>query len=431
MTGQQGIGGKPRLAVVVGSGSASVREVLRYGADLAELVLVFDTADATDGALHHLREMLQDEIECVEYGPADPDAVLDLHRRSRISAITTFAEDKVRLTSQIAALLGLPYHSPGVAHRLTDKAAQRAALAQAGLGIGFGAAADANRAVELVHEIGVECVVKPLTGSGSRHTYAVHPETAQTLHDLPAELFPAVVEARLETGRHPRSPLLADVVSVETVFSGGRPAHLGVSGRFRLAEPFRETGMVFPSQLPQPLLSDVLALATRALAAVGVTEGATHTELKLTPDGPQVVEINGRLGGDVGRLTELSTGRNAVELVLRAACGRPVALPPPTAVAGVAMLVPPVAATRLQSRVPAGELRSIKGVVAVDVHTRPGDPVDYRTGWWAHIACVWYQADDWPALADTHAAVLELAERSIEWARTDRNHDLTAAEANG
>ncbi|MFD7921590.1 acetyl-CoA carboxylase biotin carboxylase subunit family protein [Streptomyces sp. NPDC059740] len=414
MAGTEG-GAKPRLAVVVGSGSASVREVLRYGADIAEPVLVFDAADSGDVSLSGLRAMLEDEVECVGYGTDDPAGLLELHGRAPLSAITTFAEDKIRLTAEIAALLSLPYHSPEVAHTLTDKAAQRAALARAGLGIGFGAAEDAAEAVELVRQLGVECVVKPRTGAGSRHTYAVRPQDADSLYDLPAELFPAVVEARLETGRHPRSELLADVVSVETVFSGGRPRHLGVSGRFRLAEPFRETGMVFPSQLPEPLLAEVFDVATRALAGVGVTTGATHTELKLTPDGPRVVEINGRLGGDVGRLTELSTGTNAVELVLRAVCGLSVEAPLPTAVAGVAMLVPPVEATRLDSRVPARELRAVDGVVAVDVHTRPGDRVDYRTGWWAHVACVWYRAEDWPALGAAHTAALDLAGRAIEW----------------
>jgi hypothetical protein len=39
-----------------------------------------------------------------------------------------------------------------------------------------------------------------------------------------------------------------------------------------------------------------------------------------------------------------------------------------------------MAATRLVCRVPAADFRAIKGVVAVDVHSRPGDEVDYRTG---------------------------------------------------
>jgi biotin carboxylase len=173
--------------------------------------------------------------------------------------------------------------------------------------------------------------------------------------------------------------------------------------------------MIFPSQLPESLLDSVYEVATRALQALGVTTGATHTELKLTPDGPQVIEINGRLGGDVGRLVELSTGTHGVELALRAVCGLAVTAPRPTAVAGVSMLVPPIEATSLASRVPAAALRTVEGVVAIDVHSRQGDAVDYRTGWWAHVACVWYRADDWQRLSDTHTAALAVADAELTW----------------
>lgn len=404
----------PRLAVVVGSGSATVREILLYGREIADLVLIFDGADET---LVHLREALQDEVECVEYHLGGEAGLLEWHGRAPLDAIITFAEDKIRTTAGIAALLGVQYHSPQCAQALTDKGAQRAALARAGLGIDFGIAGDAREAADLVREIGVACVIKPVTGSGSQHTYLLSPGELPT---YPAELYPAIVETRLETGQYPESDQLADIVSVETVFSGGEPVHLGVSGRFRLAEPFRETGMIFPSQLPPSTLDSAYETATRALRALGVTSGATHTELKLTPGGFQVIEVNGRLGGDVGRLSELSTGTHAVESVLRGVCGLPVAVPRPDAVAGVSMLVPPVEATRLATKVPAGELSAIDGVVAVDVHTRAGEPVDYRTGWWAHVACVWYKADDWPSMSETHHRAQALADSALRWETRQR-----------
>lgn len=406
---------KPRLAVVVGPGSATIRDILHYGAAIADLVLVFDATNAHDAWVSRLRQVLQDEVECVVFCTGAPEELLDLHDRAPLTAITTFAETNIRLTAEIAVLLNLPYHSPECAMTLTDKSAQRAALARAGLGIRFGVADTPEHAAELVRRLGVDCVVKPLTGSGSRHTYSVNPKDALSVRNHPAEMYPAIVEARLEDGRHPRSELLADLVSVETIFTGGRLRHLGVSGRFRLAEPFRETGTVFPSHLPEPLLAELTEVTTRALSAIGVTTGATHTELKLTPGGPQLIEVNGRLGGHVGRLMELSTGINAVELVIRTACGLPISVPSETAVTGVAMLVPPVEATRLDSPVPTRQLQAVDGVVAVDVHTQPGTPVDYRMGWQAHIACVWYRTADWSTLSTAHTAVLEVADQAIKW----------------
>jgi biotin carboxylase len=402
---------KPRLAVVFGDGVA-VHELMRGGADVAELVLIFDAADATLAGLH---DMLQDEVECVEYRSDDRAALLHRHRQAPFTALTTFAEDKIRLTAEIAALLGLAYHTPQCAEALTDKSVQRSVLAKAGLGVEYGVARNADEAADLVRRLGVPCVVKPLAGAGSRHTYAVDPaDAAATLSRVP-EAYPAVVEERLETTAHPRSDLLADVVSVETVFFDGQPRHLGVSDRFSFAQPFRETGMVFPSQLPTDVLDEVYDTATRALSVLGVTTGATHTELKLTPDGPRIIEVNGRLGGFVARLTELATGTNALEPIIRAVCGQPVTVASPTAVAAAAMLVPPVEATRLESRVPAGALRAVDSVVSVDVRIRPDTAVDYRDGWWAHVACVWYRADDWYRLSAAHTQVLALAKSELVW----------------
>jgi biotin carboxylase len=400
------------LAVVVGDGAA-VREVLRFGSAFAELVFVFDTDDESLGGL---RAAIEEEVECLDCSAADFTAVLDAHRRAPLTAITTFAEDKIRLTASLAESLGLRYHSVRTAAALTDKGVQRAVLGPAGLGLDFRVATDARHAVELVRELAVPCVVKPVTSSGSRNTYAVDPANAAEVLGYPPETYPAVVETRLANGRHPGSDLFSDIVSVETVFSGGRPHHIGLSGRFRLAEPFRETGMVAPARVPPDLQETVCAMASRALEALDVTTGATHTEIKLTPTGPRVIEVNGRIGGFVGRLTELTTGTNAVELTLRGVCDLPIVVPVATFVAGVHMLVPPLDATRLVSRVPAKALRAIDGVVSIDVRSRPGEAVDYRTGWWAHVGCVWYRAADWPALDATHRAVQALVAEEMQWA---------------
>ena len=47
---------------------------------------------------------------------------------------------------------------------------------------------------------------------------------------------------------------------------------------------------------PIPDLASVMRAAHEAL---GFTDGMTHAEYKLTPDGPQVIEVNARLGGDL------------------------------------------------------------------------------------------------------------------------------------
>jgi hypothetical protein len=68
-----------------------------------------------------------------------------------------------------------------------------------------------------------------------------------------------------------------------------------------------------------PLLRDagLRAILARAHRALGFTHGWTHTELKLTSSGPQVIEVNGRLGGDL--IPYLAWRATGIDLTLAAA----------------------------------------------------------------------------------------------------------------
>jgi biotin carboxylase len=74
-----------------------------------------------------------------------------------------------------------------------------------------------------------------------------------------------------------------------------------------------------------PLLSDarLLDVLQRAHDALAFTDGMTHTEFKLTPDGPKVVEVNARLGGDlIPYLGQCATGIEPGAVAAAVACGR-------------------------------------------------------------------------------------------------------------
>jgi hypothetical protein len=73
-----------------------------------------------------------------------------------------------------------------------------------------------------------------------------------------------------------------------------------------------------------PLLADpVLRAALQdAHSAVGFLDGWTHTEFMLTDTGPKLIEVNGRLGGDmIPYLGLLATGIDPGLVAAAAACG--------------------------------------------------------------------------------------------------------------
>ena len=80
----------------------------------------------------------------------------------------------------------------------------------------------------------------------------------------------------------------ANYLSAESVISAGRVSHVAITGRFPLAEPFRESGNFVPGILPPELHAPVITMVNDAIDALGIVNAVIHTEIKLTADGPQV-----------------------------------------------------------------------------------------------------------------------------------------------
>jgi len=86
---------------------------------------------------------------------------------------------------------------------------------------------------------------------------------------------------------------------------------------------FEEVGHVVDAA--DPLLADEELVGTLALAhrALGIEDGITHSEMRLTPRGPVVIEINGRVGGDlIPLLGQLATGIDSGEVLFDVATGQ-------------------------------------------------------------------------------------------------------------
>ena len=55
---------------------------------------------------------------------------------------------------------------------------------------------------------------------------------------------------------------------------------------------------VFPTTIAVNNKKDIIKTAYNAVQAIGIHNGPTHVEVKLTSEGPKIVEVNGRPGGD-------------------------------------------------------------------------------------------------------------------------------------
>ncbi|MGE7388630.1 ATP-grasp domain-containing protein [Streptomyces sp. NPDC004126] len=258
-------------------------------------------------------------IESDEHAPELAAAALSAHAPS---GVTTFSEGLVPFTARLAHLLRLPYHDQDTVVRLTDKRAQRQCLAERGVDAVRSAAVTSRaEALALLGEWPGPAVVKPVRGQSSIDTHFV-----ASAADFPADLTPTperpfVVEEFL-AGRDEGE--FGDYVSVESLVVDGTAHTLGVTGKFPLMPPFREHGGFVPSHLGPAEHAGVARLANDAALALGIRQGLVHTEIKLTPQGPRIIEVNGRLGGFLADMYRRAMGIDLHELGIRAACGLPV-----------------------------------------------------------------------------------------------------------
>ncbi len=253
-------------------------------------------------------------------------------------------------------------------------------------------------------------VLKPRIGNGSLYTTLV-----VDADDLIRQVAMLPPEAGGETGMFLEGFLsglgtrpderFADYVSVESLVAHGEISHVAVTGRLPLAEPFRETGLFIPACLPPAQQAAVLEVATAALCALGVQTGGFHTEIKFTPSGPQVIEVNGRLGGAVPEMLLAASGVSLMQLSMRVALGEHVIVdgPVPCARVGWRLIVQaPASARHVVSIEGLDRLAEQPGVNMVRLNHGPGDSLDWRDGTSGNVYLASGVSEDHDRLLETN-----------------------------
>ncbi len=199
----------------------------------------------------------------------------------------------------------------------------------------------------------------------------------------------------------------ADRVTIETIVSDGVFSHLGVVGLFPMMPPFRSSGGFFPADVPPSDIPALFDLATASIRALGSDFGFYRTEIKLTPQGSKVIEINGRPTGLTPAVVKLASGVPLLQLSMRLALGEHVVVEGPVSCDRIAYRYyhePPMSATKVLAITGLDHLGERPGVRQVDVHKQVGDPVDWRSGSLDKVFQVTGTVGDYAELAEDYAA---------------------------
>jgi biotin carboxylase len=392
----------PLLAIVHGEGSVSAMELKQSAAAVCDVVWIVDSSTLDDPLMVRLLRKLGTTIDIAGMSG---DEAADAVRPLQPHGIVAYADAQMPTASDLGEQLGLDYHDRVVTERLTDKVVQRQALRDGGVAVPRSAAVPASPSAADIDAFAAAVtfpvVLKPRHGASSRDTVLIRDLTqlGQLLSVAAPMAFDAmVIEEYLVGASPPPSPDFADYASVESVVVSGTISHMAVSGRTHPDEPFRETGLVIPSDFASSTVEAVLEAATQAIEALGVRIGFLHTEIKVTPSGPRLIEVNGRLGGFVPPAFALATsGVNVIEMSQRVALGaqlRFTELIPTDRVAYAMLQQPPQWAGRVVSVEGLDRLAAFPGVAAVTLSRQPGDAVDWRKGTQEYVYVVLGSAAD-------------------------------------
>ncbi|MGW0552447.1 ATP-grasp domain-containing protein [Streptomyces altiplanensis] len=322
-----------------------------------------------------------DEIIRTDTNSADAVAAAlePFHAAGRLSGVMTVTDYNIPVVAEVAARFGLPGLSPGAARNCRDKLLMRQACQEAGVAVpGFHQATSEDEALAAADRFGYPCVVKPMTESAS---------IGVTLCRTPGEVLAAyrdISSSSTDFRGQPRRPgalveeyLLGFEVSVESVLVDGERRFLGVTDKALGPHPyFVEMGDTFPSMLSAPVRDECTELARRALEAVGHDFGAAHVEVKMTADGPRIVEVNGRMpGAEITQLIREATGVYLQREVVKLHAGRPADLTPTRDRAAASRYLAARQSGTLSGIDGADLARRVPGVVEVDLEAHPGDPV--------------------------------------------------------
>lgn len=166
-------------------------------------------------------------------------------------------------------------------------------------------------------------------------------------------------------------------VSVEAMTVDGKTQILAVTDKFITQPPyFVELAHCEPSRLEDGVQERIKEVALQAVRAIGLKNGPSHTEIKVTGDGPKVVELAARLGGDfiTSRLVPLSTGIDMVGASVELAAGEKVEFAPKwRRGAAICFLQAKEGTIRKISGTEAA--RGLEGVEEVVIYKKEGDTV--------------------------------------------------------
>lgn len=251
----------------------------------------------------------------------EKDKVLEKCKEINPVGVCSIGSDLASITvNYVAEKLGLPCNPTSITLQCTNKYEMRKKMKENNIDTPSFIEVTNNPNTWNVDNLKFPIIVKPTDRSGSRGVTKVSKkaEIEKAIYYATKDSFEkkAIIEEYINGNEY----------SCECISFKGKHYFLAFTKKYTTGEPnFIETGHQEPADIKEEYQERIKESVFKALTALGVKNGASHTEFKLDENGKfGIIEIGARMGGDcIGSdLVQISTGYDYVKMVIDVACGK-------------------------------------------------------------------------------------------------------------
>ena len=331
------------------------------------------------------------DIKCI-VSTNDIEGILKEAEKLKPDGVMTLATDMpVRSVAAVGEKLNLNTIDKATAIKVTDKSEMRKALKDKNIPIpNFFVVDNYNDYISAIKNFKGSFIVKPSDSSGSRGVFLVE-ETSQ------------VDEAYKHSSQNAKNGkilleeyMIGPEVSVETFSINGTVNIIAITDKKTTGAPhFVELRHNIPSLLDKEILIEIENVAIKAIESIGIKNGPSHTEIIVTEEGPKIVEIGARLGGDniTTYLVPLSYGISMVDLNIKYALNEKVKIKKTLDRASCIQFLS-ANTGKIKQIFGVEEAKNINGVKVVEINKQIGDVITEIESSLDRVGYVISQADN-------------------------------------
>lgn len=250
----------------------------------------------------------------------DKEKVLEAAKDFMPDGIMTLASDMpMRSVALVCEKLNLAGITTDTAIKATDKGEMIKAFKESDVpSPWFYIAENIDAFNKISDKVTYPCIMKPVDNSGSRGVVLINNK------DELLKSFEYSISQSRGAGVIIEEYMTGSEVSVEIMVTDGNVHILAITDKLTTGAPhFVEMGHSQQTRLDVKTQEEIKEVATKAVKAVGIDKGPAHVEIMVTKDGPKMIELGARMGGDciTTHLVPLSTGIDMVGATIKTACG--------------------------------------------------------------------------------------------------------------